>query len=274
MLARVVAGAVGTIMALLLVEVGPAAANTGCDAGDTATSVRTAGGDCFSFRASPNAKPGQPLVVFLHGDGGGAIAAGYWDAMVKNGDMMAAAANATFVVLVRPGYQGPGGRSTAPAEGGVDDYTEANVKLAAAAVTALKERFQPSRTIVGGTAGGAVLAALIMGHHPGLADAAWLTACPCQYEQWRAWRAQSTGRPLAATSLSPDKVLASIAFGARIVVVAGDKDQNALMRFSEGYVAAARAQGVSAELVVAVGATHGTVWRSRESAAALTGLSR
>lgn len=260
------------VAALLLV--GPAAAATGCEANDTATSVRTPAGNCFSFHASPNARPGQPLVVFMHGDGGGTIPNGYWTALVKNGDTLAADTRATFVVLVRPGYSGPGGRSAGTAKGSDDDYTADNVKLAAEAVTALKERFRPSRTIVGGTSGGAAIAALVMGRHPEVANAAWLSACPCQIEPWRAWRDQSVGRPGVWVSLSPDKHLAGIAHDARIVVVAGDKDMNTLMRFSEGYVAAAKAQGVSAELVVAVGATHGTVWRARESAAALATITR
>ena len=257
---------------VLAFAAGPALAAAGCDAKDPATSIGLGGGECFSFHASPNPRQGTPLIVFMHGDGGGEISSGYWDVLIKQGDALAASANVTFVVLVRPGYRGPGGRSSGLAKAGDDDYTVSNVKLAAEAISALKARFQPSRTIVGGTSGGAAIAALIMGRHPGVADAAWLTACPCQVQPWRQWRAQSTGKPGLWSSLSPDENIPGIAPGARIVVVAGDKDENTLMRFSEAYVATAKARGVNVQLVMAPGAVHGMVWRSKEAAAALAAL--
>ncbi|UYN94638.1 MAG: prolyl oligopeptidase family serine peptidase [Enhydrobacter sp.] len=252
-----------------------AGAAAGCDTNDAATSIRTSGGNCFSFHASPGSASGGPLIVFMHGDGGGSVSAAYWTVLTQQADALAAATSARFVVLVRPGYASPGGRSSGSAKSGDDDYTPANVKLAAEAIAALKNRFQASRTVVGGTSGGAATAALVMGRHAGTADAAWLNACPCQVQPWRAWREQSAGRRTPWTaSLSPDENLSGVAIGARIVVIAGDKDSNTPPRFSQAYVDAARTRGVDAHLVMAPGATHGRVWRSAEAAAALRGLLR
>lgn len=268
--------AISIAFAFAVAAIGPEAAQAaeGCAAKDPATSIQLPGGECFSFHASPNPRPGAPLVVFLHGDGGGNITSGYWEALTKTGDTLAASTGANFVVLVRPGYSGPGGKSNGTAKANDDDYSSANVKLAADAVSALKARFQSSRTIVGGTSGGAATAALIMGRHPGVADSAWLTACPCQVQPWRAWRMQSAGKTGIWSSLSPDDNVAGIAPGAHIVVVAGDKDQNTLMKFSEAYVSAARARGKDVQLVLAPGAMHGTVWHSAEASAALASLMR
>ena len=246
----------------------------GCDSDDPASSVKLTGGGCFSFHASSQPRPGAPLVVFLHGDGGGHINSAYWDSLKTTGNALAAATNTTFVVLVRPGYRSPGGRSSGEAKAGDDDYTPANVLLAAEAVSALKARFRPSRVIVGGISGGAATAALIMGRHPGVADAAWLTACPCQIQPWRAWRMQSAGRTTPWSSLSPDQHVAGVAPGVRIAVVSGEKDTNTLPAFSEPYVAALRDRGIDARLILAPGATHSSVWRSPEAAAALAALVR
>ena len=237
--------------------------------------MRTATGECFSFRASPNARPGQPLVVFMHGDNGGSVADRTWAGLIERGDALATATGASFVVLVRPGYSGPGGRSSGSAKPEDDDYTAGNVRLVADAIAALKVRFRPSRTIVGGTSGGAAMSALVVGRHPGVVDAAWLNACPCQVQPWRAWREQSANRKRPwSSSLSPDENLAGIARGTRIAVVVGDKDQNTLSRFSEAYVAAAKARGVDASLVLVPGAAHESTWRSPEAAAALAALLR
>lgn len=250
-------------------------AAAGCDANDPATSLRTATGDCLSFRASSNARPGLPLIVFMHGDNGGFVNESTWAAFAEGADALAAATAATFVVLVRPGYSGPGGRSSGSAKPNDDDYTAENARLVADAITVLKSRMQPTRTIVGGTSGGAAMAALVVGLHPGVADAAWLNACPCQIQPWRAWRQQSANRnrPWSA-SLSPDENLAGIARGVRIAVVVGDKDQNTLPRFSDAYVAAAKARGIDASLTIVPGGTHGSAWRSREAATALSSLLR
>jgi len=252
-----------------------ARAAVGCDANDPASSLRTATGDCLSFRASSNARPGLPLIVFMHGDGGAFVNDSTWAALGEGADALAAATAATFVVLVRPGYSGPGGRSSGSAKPNDDDYTAENARLVADAITALKLRLKPTRTIVGGTSGRAAIAALAIARHPGVADAAWLVACPCQIQPWRAWRQQSANRnrPWSA-SLSPEESLAGVPRGVRIAAVVGDKDQNTLPRFSEAYVAAAKARGIDASLTIVPGAAHGSAWRSREAATVLSSLPR
>jgi pimeloyl-ACP methyl ester carboxylesterase len=265
-----------TAMAALVLSVlsSSAALALGCADNDPATSVTLPGGGCFSFHASPNPQAGAPLVVFMHGDGGGSIGSSYWEQLTKTGDQIAADTRTTFVVLVRPGYRGPGGRSSGEAKTGDDDYTASNVKLAADAIGALKAKFRASRVIVAGNSGGAATAALIMGRHPGVADDAWLVACPCQVQPWRAWRMQSAGRTTPWSSLSPDQHVAGIAATARFAVVVGGNDTNTLSKFSEAYVAVLKARGVAAGLTIVSGGTHGGTWRTPESIAALTSLLR
>lgn len=264
-----------TVAAMVASGMGPSAAQAaGCADKDPATSVTLPDGGCISFRSSPRTQAGAPLVVFMHGDGGGSIGPSYWDLLTKTGDQIAAETNAIFVVLVRPGYGGPGGRSSGEAKSGDDDYTAGNVKLAAEAIGALKAKFASSRVIVAGTSGGAATAALVMGRHPGVADAAWLNACPCQIQPWRAWRMQSAGRTTPWSSLSPDQHVAGVAPNARFAVVVGESDVNTLSKFSEAYVAALKARGVAADLTIVRGGTHPSTWRTPESVAALTTLLR
>ena len=264
----------GVVVAMAVAVTAASARAQGCEANDPATSVRGASGGCFSFHAA-HVREGAPLVVFLHGDGGGSVGESYWQALTAGAAAAGSAVGATFVVLVRPGYRSPGGRSTGSAKSEDDDYTAQNVALAAEAVTALKARFRPSRTIVSGTSGGAATAALLMGRHPGVADAALLAACPCQLQPWREWRAQSANRTRPWTSsLSPDAALSGMAVTARIALVVGDKDTNTLPKFSEAYVAAAKARGIDATLTVVPGATHGSAWRSPAYVAALKSVLR
>jgi pimeloyl-ACP methyl ester carboxylesterase len=245
----------------------------GCADKDPATSIALPGGECLSFHAAPG-PAGAPLVVFLHGDGGGSIGSGHWESLTRGSEALAASAGVTFVVLVRPGYRGPGGSSSGEAKSNDDDYSSSNIRLAAQAVTALKAKFRATRVIVGGSSGGAASAALIMGRHPGTADAAWLNACPCQIQPWRAWRAQSAGRSGNWSSLSPDENISGIAPGARFAVVVGDKDNNTLPKFSEAYVAALKARGIAVSYTLVPGAGHGNAWRTPEAAAALATLVR
>jgi len=247
----------------------------GCAANDTATSIRTPAGECFSFALAGADKPaGAPLVVFLHGDGGGSVGGGYWDRILQVVGDAAAAGPARIVALVRPGYRTPSGRSDGSAKSGDDDYTADNVRRMAEAIAALRQRFAASRVIAWGHSGGAATSALILDRHPGTLDAAVLAGCPCEIAPWRTWRQQSAGRTGVWSSLSPHDHVGNIPAGARIRVIAGDKDDNTLTKFSETYVAKGRARGLDIELVTAPGATHGNVWRAPEAMAALRALVR
>lgn len=250
------------------------AAGSGCDSNDAGTSIRIASGGCFSY-AAHGARNGRPLAVFLHGDGGGSVGEAYWQSLNREGASHATAAGVLFVVLVRPGYRTPGGSSSGSAKVLDDDYTASNVALVAEAVGALKARYKPTRTVVSGISGGAATAALLMGRHPGVADAALLAACPCQLQPWREWRRVSANRTGAWTaSLSPDAELGGVARGVPIRLVVGDKDENTLPRFSESYTAFARQRGLDVAMTVVPGATHSSVWRTPAFVAALKELAR
>lgn len=85
------------------------------------------------------------------------------------------------VGLLRPGYtDNAGDRSDGePGEARGDNYTAEVTDAIATTVRALKLRFMARRVVLVGHSGGATIAAVALGRHPDLADAALLVACGC-----------------------------------------------------------------------------------------------
>src|SRR6185436_16034197 len=83
--------------------------------------------------------------------------------------------------LLRPGYtDNAGDRSDGErGEARGDNYTADVADAVATATRALAQRVKARRVILVGHSGGASIAALVLGRHPGIADAALLVACGC-----------------------------------------------------------------------------------------------
>jgi pimeloyl-ACP methyl ester carboxylesterase len=238
--------------------------------------IRTAAGDCLALARAHTAGPGRPLVVFLHGDSGGVIRAASWERHVARVAGWGAAADATSLVMVRPGYATPAGRSDGTAKPTDDDYTAANMRLVAEALTALRQELRPSRLILVGHSGGAATTALVGALHPGSADALVVVACPCtDINEWRAWRNISAGRRGTWTeSLSPGAYSARTPASVRVVALTGAADTNTLPRYGRDYVLSVRSGGASATFVEVPGADHTSILSSPAITEAIVRLAR
>lgn len=236
---------------------------------ESPTGRLSGGGECLIVRSFGTATPGAPpvLVVVLHGDVSAGGPANYHFPIAT---AVAEAHRGTIAVaVVRPGYEdGDGGQSTGTHFGRTDSYTTTNIDAVAGVVAKLKAHHAPRRTILVGHSGGAATAAVILGRHPGLADAAVLVACPCNLVQWRA----SRGRPAWIRSESPDRWIGGIPARTRVVAITGGADDNTLPFLAERYVEQLRAVGLAAQVEILPGATHNGAFRDPAVARAIAAL--
>lgn len=210
-------------------------------------------------RLYAGANASRVLLIVLHGDSPrGPVRYHYDFAAAMAHDVP----GVTAVGLMRPGYADPGGARSDGSLGNPvgGNYTPQVVDALGAAIADLKTRIHPGRVILVGHSGGAALAGDLMGRHPDLAEEAVLVSCPCDVPAWRAWMAgkqaaQAWRGPVQ--SLSPQAVVDGIAPSARIHLWVGARDATALPRFSQAYVEALRARGLTADLTIVPGRKHG-----------------
>lgn len=223
-----------------------------CQAAGNVTEV-AGGGACLVIRTFAPAAPVPVLYVVLHGDVSAGGPSTYHYAMAER-----LAAGGTAVALIRPGYHDDRGRaSTGSNNGRRDNYTAENIGFVAEAVRTLRLHHRAARVVLVGHSGGAAVAGVILGRHPGLADAAVLVSCPCDVPRWRATR----GGPWRASE-SPSDWVAVVPPATQIVALAGLADDNTPPGLSEDYVAALTRRGVMAQYVPIPGAGHNEAFRS------------
>jgi pimeloyl-ACP methyl ester carboxylesterase len=204
---------------------------------------------------------GRTLVVLLHGDRGGSLEQRHlerWQAVGRS----LAAADRDVVFMVRPGYRTPLGSSSGWANPYDDDYTAENVARVAGALAALRQTRQATRVVVVGYSGGAAITALLLGRHPGVADAALLLACPCDIPPWRAHRnMQRGGSGRMWTSLNPRAFLSGMELGTPVIAATGTDDDNTLPEFARQWAEQAKAAGARATFETVPDHDHGSILR-------------
>ena len=190
-----------------------------CRGVDNLTRV-TGGAECLVIQTYNDHPRNRTLVVFIHGDGAGGGPSDYlWrmaDGHTGNG--------VTGIVLIRPGYHdsrnrrstGKGYRNSG------DGYRRHVVDSVADAVRRLRAHHQSRYVILVGHSGGAAISGVILGRHPGLAQAALLLSCPCDVGRWRALR-QRRAWP---KSLSPHRFVRKVPAGTRVIALTGSRDAN------------------------------------------------
>jgi pimeloyl-ACP methyl ester carboxylesterase len=144
--------------------------------------------------------------------------------------------------LLRPGYTDNAGDRSDGQRGEAlgDNYTAEVVDAVATATRALTQRFLARRVVLVGHSGGATIAALVLGRHPDVADAALLVACGCG--------ATRSLQPLdVARSVRPD-VTVRLLVGAEDAVTPGEESQR--------YAEVLRQRGVDAQVTVLPGLGH------------------
>lgn len=202
------------------------------------------------------------LVVMIHGDRTGTLEQRHIDRWVEVGRTLQAD-DRRVLFIVRPGYRTPAGNSSGWANPRDDDYTAANVDRVAGALSSLRHTHRARHVVLVGHSGGAALAALVLGRHPGVADAALLLGCPCDVPPWRDHRNMQRGggdRPWT-NSQNPLSFVHGIPPGTPVLAATGAQDDNTLPRFQQRWVDAAASRGVRAQAEEVPGHDHGSILR-------------
>ena len=241
--------AISTGFALGLGITPPASADP-CKSPDHLTEV-TGDKECLVIQTYNAAPENQTLVVFIHGDGSRGDPSDYFKRIASeytgNG--------ATGVILIRPGYYDSEKRKstgTSYRKKG-DGYRKHIVNSVADAVQRLKTHHDVQRVILVGHSGGAAIPGVILGRHPGLAQAALLLSCPCDINRWRTMHQRRAWR----NSLSPHRFIDEIPQETRVIALTGSKDNNTVPALARDYVATLTDRGITAEFVLVDGAGHG-----------------
>jgi pimeloyl-ACP methyl ester carboxylesterase len=148
--------------------------------------------------------------------------------------------------LLRPGYtdnagdQSDGDRGDARGDNFTADVTDA----VAAAIRTLKERYKARRVVMVGHSGGATITAIVLGRHPGLADAALLVACGCG----------------ATRSLQPLDFVSKVRRDIVVRLLVGDQDEVTPPELSQRYAGALQKRGVDAQVVILPGLGHNVMF--------------
>lgn len=232
---------------------------------DFKTSVKSTEG-CFAIDFMQSVEPaGEPLVVFIHGDGGPirrsteSYRENYSDQfeLLKN-------AGVNVVVMLRPGHRLPDWRQTTGYPTTKDDnYTGDIIEGIAEVINRLRDRYAPSKVLLLGHSGGAMISGIIAGRHPRAADAAVLVAWGCNTRAWRQWRIDSRGRRGQwYNSLSAHDFLKDIPKSMRIIAVTGSDDSNTKPSFAIDCVNQMKALELDAEMREVSGFNHSKIFGS------------
>lgn len=239
---------------VLLFGFGPGAfaGDDDCRPGDNLTYVQGVD-ECLALQTylPSDAVPGRTLVIVLHGDLSRGGPADYIFPIAER----AAAAGAIGVAMMRPGYAGGGRSSTGIAsrkEKRAQIYTPDEMDEIAAAANRLKDHHGAAEIVMVGHSGGAVMAGVILGRHPGLVQRALLISCPCDIPTWRRMR----GRNPLPNAENPIDHIDGIPAGTVIRLLTGSKDTNTRTSLAADYTEKAQAAGIDAAFIELPGAGH------------------
>lgn len=254
----------------------PAHAHADC-ADDFKSTVKTEGG-CFAIDFMQNADPhGNPMVVFIHGDGGPirrsteAYRESYADqfSLLRNEGI-------NVVLMLRPGHRLPDWSQTSGYRTNKNDnYTGDIIEGIAQAMVRLRNHYKPGKMVLLGHSGGAMISGIIAGRHPGTADAAVLVAWGCNTREWRQWRIDSKGRRGQwYDSLSAHDFLDGIPKDMRVIAITGSDDSNTKPSFAKDCTAQMKSRGLQAEMREINGYGHSSMFGSSDVTDAVIETSR
>ncbi|MBF0268599.1 MAG: alpha/beta hydrolase [Alphaproteobacteria bacterium] len=210
-----------------------------------------------TFESKEGASP-RLLYVLLHGNhSDGSPATSMFK--VAQGLVDKAPPGTVAVALLRPGYNDEEGNYSTGERNRVDNWRSAVIDDIADAIANLKRHYHPQRLVLIGHSGGSAVAGVILGRHPGLADAALLFGCVCDIRQWRAGRSGGMW-----TSESPSDYVTRIPPKTKIAVLVGAGDNVTTPSLSEGYVAALADQGLPVDYKAIEGRDHYNIIRSEQ----------
>lgn len=213
----------------------------------------TGGSECVALRsyASPDAGATPTLVVVIHGDivGGGPANTHFPVAE----ELARRSRGVVVAALLRPGYtDGAGLSSTGDSLGHIDNYTATAVDALAGAIVKLRRAHAARRVVIVGFSGGGAIAGIMLGRHPGIAEAGLIVACPCDIQ---AWRAERKGRKWTRSE-SPSDYVARVPGTTRVIALVGEIDGTTPAWLTRDYAARLAAAGVSARAETRPGLGH------------------
>jgi pimeloyl-ACP methyl ester carboxylesterase len=229
-----------------------------CEAPDNVT--RVSGRDeCLIARTFEAKKDVHPPVMYVllhgnHSDGSPATS------MFKPAQSLVekSRGSAVAVALVRPGYNDDEGNYSTGSRNRAGNWTTDVIDDIADAIRRLKEQHKPSRVVLIGHSGGSAVSGVILGRHPGLANAALLVGCVCDVRQWR------SGRTGFWTSASPSDYVKRIPPATQISVLVGANDTVTIPSLSESYVADLTDHGFKVNFKLAEGRDHYSIIRGEQ----------
>jgi predicted esterase len=180
--------------------------------------------------------------------------------------LAAQASNVVVVGLLRPGYSDErGNRSDGDALSATgDNYTAEVVEAVALATTQIEDRYGTGATILIGHSGGAAIAALVLGRHPDVADAALLVACPCDLPAWRSYMMSVRPNPVwqqPHQGLSPMDETSGVRPTTIVELMVGAEDDVVRLEYSQAYAADLRSRGVEADVTILPSLGHNILQR-------------
>lgn len=218
-----------------------------CLQSDNITHI-AANGECLALqtyfsKTLPTAHP--ILLIFIHGDG---IPGGGPSDYLKYQATKFSTKDVVPVVLIRPGYYDSynnysTGESYAFSNNGFpgDNYPAQTIDTIAAAVSGLKDFYQPRCTILIGHSGGAIMSGVIMGKFPGLANGAVLASVIGNMQKW----ANEHHYGNYPNSLSPDAFVANIPKKTFMYIISGTADTNTYPALTKDYFALLKKHGIN-----------------------------
>lgn len=150
--------------------------------------------------------------------------------------------NVVAAGLLRPGYTDNAGDLSDGERGDArgDNFTAEVTDAVATAVRTLKERYMARRVVMVGHSGGATIAAIVLGRHSRVADAALLVACGCG----------------ATRSLQPLDFVSGVRRGITVRLLVGEQDEVTPAELSQRYAVVLQKRGVDAQVTVLPGLGH------------------
>ncbi|TAN44431.1 MAG: hypothetical protein EPN26_16800, partial [Rhodospirillales bacterium] len=228
-----------------------------CEAPDHKTQV-TARQECLLIRTYVQKGEGVPrtLYVLLHGNhSDGSPGTTMYRVAKPLADR--APPNSVAVAILRPGYNDDDGNYSSGERNRTDNWTAPVIDDIADAIARLKAFHKPDRLVLIGHSGGSAISGVLLGRHPGLADAALLIGCVCDVQTWRVGRSGGTWY-----SESPSDYIGRIPNTTRVIVLAGGGDTVTLPSLSQTYVRELRVNRIETELFIDEGRHHTSILAS------------
>ena len=229
---------------------------------------------CFAIATvlPPKAVSSPVLRIYLHGDNSRGRPRGIpSDSMYRY--VMPTPSGTVSVAMLRPGHRDTEGRqSSSKSYGHINAETYEDIDEVAAAVRRLREHYNASRVVMIGFSGGCNTVGVVLGRHPGTADAALLGGCACD----KVAKSNYHGKGVNRDDISPIEYVNKIPLTTKIIAVTGTRDETNPPSICEPFITRLKEREVSARMDLVEGIKHqfGSLARTKTYQSALAELNK